>query len=384
LVQTSFAGIASFPLLAMPLFMVAGNLMLEGGLSKDLVNFARMLIGRVSGGLLLATILASAFFAAISGAAVATVVAIGMIMIPTMKEAGYEEEVATAITATASCMGPIIPPSIPFILYGVIANVSIAGLFLGGAIPGLLLGFALMIYSYFLAKKRNYPRDNKTTFKDLLKAGWKALPSLLMPVIVMGGILGGIYTATEAAGVIIIYSFIVAVFFKRTFKLKQVPGVLLKSSLESAVVMLLVAFSEPFSWIIAAERVPELIVNSLLTITSSPPILLLLINILLIFIGIPLETGPAITIITPVLAPIALQLGINPIQMGIIVCFNLVLGLITPPVGAILFAATSISGIKLEKLSKAIWPPFIVSLVVLFLITYIPAFTLFLPGLFGY
>jgi C4-dicarboxylate transporter DctM subunit len=368
----------------MPLFMVAGNLMLEGGLSRDLVNFARMLVGRFSGGLLLATILASAFFAALSGAAVATVVAVGMIMIPTMKEAGYEDDVATAVTATAACMGPIIPPSIPFILYGVIANVSIASLFLGGAIPGILLGIALMVYSYFLAKKHHYPRDQKYTGKEVLIAAWKALPSLLMPVIVMGGILGGIYTATEAAGVLIVYSFIISVFVKHTFKISQLPGVLFKSAMESAVVMLLVSFSEPFSWIIAAERVPELLVKGIMAISTSKAVLLLLINILLVIIGVPLETGPAITIVTPVLAPIAFQLGISPVQMGVVICFNLVLGLITPPVGATLFAATSISGVNLERLSKAILPPFLVSIIILLLITYIPPLTTFLPSLFGY
>lgn len=381
LIQTTFGGMSSFPLLAIPLFMLAGNLMNEGGLTRDLVRFAKLVMGHINGGLGLATILASAIFAAISGSAVATAVAIGMVMIPAMKEAGYDEEVGAAITATASCMGPIIPPSIPFIMYGVIANVSIGALFLAGVVPGLLLGGFLMIYMYFVAKNRNYPREQKATFREVVVGAWQALPALLMPVIIMGGILGGAFTPTEAAGVVVVYALLVGMFFYRKLEWKRLPDILLTSGLESAMVMLLLGMSEPFSWIIASEEIPQLLINAIGTISTSPIVVLFLINILLILVGIPLETAPAITIVTPVIAPIAAQLGIDPIHLGIVVCFNLVLGLITPPVGAVLFSICSIADMKLDKLSKGIWPPFFISLVVLGLITYIPELTTYLPRL---
>ena len=382
LTQTTFAGMAAFPLLAIPLFILSGNFMSEGGLTHDLVKFARLLMGHISGGLGLATILASAIFAAISGSAVATAVAIGMVMIPAMKQAGYDEEVGAGVTAVASCMGPIIPPSIPFILYGVIANVSIGALFLGGVAPGLLLGAGLMIYMYCVAKKRHYPLEKKATLKELLFGAWKALPALVMPVIIMGGILGGAFTPTEAAGVVAAYALIVGGVFYRKIKLRRIPDILINSCAESAMVMLLLGLSEPFAWVIAAEQLPQMIIETIGKISTSPTVVLLLINLLLILVGIPLETAPAITIVTPVIAPMAVQLGIDPVHLGIVVCFNLVLGLVTPPVGGVLFSICSISGLSIERLCKGVWVPFFIGLVVLALITYIPALTTFLPKAF--
>jgi tripartite ATP-independent transporter DctM subunit len=381
LTQTTFAGIASFPLLAIPLFMLAGNLMNEGGLTQDLVRFARLLLGHISGGLGLATILASAIFAAISGAAVATAVAIGMVMIPAMRDAGYEEDVAAAVTATASCMGPIIPPSIPFIVYGVIANVSIGALFLGGVVPGIMLGIGLMIYMYYVARKRGYPVEPQATMGEVAVGAWKALPALLMPVIIMGGILSGVFTPTEAAGVVVVYALIVGMFFYRRLKWRRLPDVLLNAGLESAMVMLLLGLSEPFSWVVAVEQLPQLMIEAIGQISDSPWVVLLLINIALVIIGIPIETAPALVIVAPVLAPMAEKLGIDPIHMGLVVCFNLVLGLITPPVGAVLFAVCGMSSLSLERLSKAIWAPFWIAIAVLILITYIPALTTLLPKL---
>jgi len=381
LVMTTFSGMTAYPLLAIPLFILGGNLMSAGGLTKDLIKFARKLLGSVSGGLGLATILASAIFAAISGAAVATAVAIGMVMIPAMKEAGYDEEVAAGVTATASCMGPIIPPSVPFILYGVIANVSIGKLFLGGVIPGFMLGFGLMFYMYFVAKKRKYPKQERSTLKEIIFSAWQALPALFMPVIIMGGIMGGAFTPTEAAGVLVIYSIIIGIFLKKELKWKDIPKILLNSGKDSAMVLLLLALSEPFSWVIASEQIPQLMLNIIQSFSTSPIVVLFLINILLIIIGIPMETAPAIAIVAPVIAPIAIQLGIDPVQMGVVVCFNLVLGLITPPVGAVLFVTCGMTGMKIEKLAKGIWPPFFIAIAVLVLITYIPSLTTFLPNL---
>jgi C4-dicarboxylate transporter DctM subunit len=382
LVQTTFAGIASFPLLAIPLFMLAGALMNESGITRDLVRFARLLLGRVSGGLGLATILACAIFAAISGSAVATVVAIGAVMIPAMKEAGYDRDISAAVTATASCMGPVIPPSIPFIIYGVIANVSIGSLFLAGVVPGLMLGLGLMIYIYFVARRGKYPLDSPSSWREVAAGTWRAIPALLMPVIVLGGILGGVFTPTEAAGIAVFYAFLVGSLLYRGIRLARLPAVLLRAGLETAMVMLLLGLSEPFAWVVAVEQLPQKLLETLTTVGQSPLVVLLLVNIALILIGIPLETAPALTIVTPVLAPLAAQLGVDPVQMGAIVVFNLVLGLVTPPVGAVLFSVCGISGIPLENLSRAIWIPFIIGLAVLLLITLFPPLTTLLPRLF--
>ena len=382
LIQTVFGGLATFPLLAIPLFMLAGNLMNEGGITQDLVRFARLLLGHIRGGLGHATILACAIFAAISGAAVATAVAIGVVMIPAMKKAGYEEDVAAALTCTAACMGPIIPPSIPFIIYGVTANVSIGALFMGGVFPGLLLGAALMVYMYVLAIRRKYPLDAKAPLKDVLVAAGKAVPALFMPVLILGGILSGMFTPTEAAGVAVVYSTLVGVFLYRRLNLRNLPNVILKAGLESGMVMLLIAMSEPFAWIVAVDQIPQLLIDWISALTTSPWLILLFINILLLIIGIPMETAPALVIVTPVLAPIAAHLGIDPVHMGIVICLNLVLGLITPPVGAVLFSICGITGMSLDRLSRAIWPPFLVSLVVLAIVTYVPWLSTFLPRLF--
>ena len=382
LIQTIFGGLATFPLLAIPLFMLAGNLMNEGGITQDLVRFARLLLGHVRGGLGHATIFACAIFAAISGAAVATAVAIGMVMIPAMKKAGYEEDVAAALTCTAACMGPIIPPSIPFIIYGVTANVSIGALFMGGVFPGLLLGAALMVYMYFLAIRRKYPLDAKAPLKDVLIAAGKAVPALFMPVLILGGILSGMFTPTEAAGVACVYSTFVGVVVYRKLNFRNLPDVLLKAGLESGMVMLLIAMSEPFAWIVAVDQIPQMLIEWLTALTTSPWLILLFINIFLLLLGIPMETAPALVIVTPVLAPIAAHLGIDPVHMGIVICLNLVLGLITPPVGAVLFSICGVTGMSLDRLSRAIWPPFLVSLAVLAVVTYVPWLSTYLPRLF--
>ncbi len=379
LIQTTFGGLATFSLLAIPMFVLAGNLMNQGGITLDLVNFARLLMGHIRGGLGHATILACAIFAAISGSAVATAIAIGVVMIPAMKRAGYEENVAAALTGSAACLGPIIPPSIPFIIYGVTANVSIGALFLGGVFPGIGLALALMLYAYFVATKGNYPRDPRTPLREIFIAGYKASPALFMPVLIMGGILSGIFTPTEASGVTVVYAALVGAFFYRRLNFKNLPKVLLKSGLESGMVMMLIAMSEPFAWIIAVDQIPQLLIEWISAMTTSPWFFLLLVNVFLLLLGIPMETAPALVIVTPVLAPIAATLGIDPVHMGLVVCLNLVLGLITPPVGAVLFAVCGTGKISLHHLGRAVWPPFSLCLVVLALVTYVPWLSTFLP-----
>jgi C4-dicarboxylate transporter DctM subunit len=382
LIQTAFAGMSSFPLLAIPLFMLAGNLMNEGGITDDLVRFARLAMGHVSGGLGLATILASAIFAAITGSAVATAVAIGAVMLPVMHASGYEDDISAAVTATASCMGPVIPPSIPFIIYGVLANVSIAALFLAGILPGVILGLALMVYMGLTAKRRGYPVGQRARIGELARGTVRAVPALMMPVIIVGGILGGVFTPTEAAGVAVVYALLVGLFFYRKIRLVRLPAVLLAAGLETAVVMLLLGLSEPFAWVVAVEQLPLKAVDILAEWSASPFVFLLLVNGFLLLVGIPMETAPALTIVTPVLAPMAERMGIDPVHFGVIVCFNLVLGLITPPVGGVLFSICSISGLSLERLSRAIWIPFAIAVAVLLLVTFVPALSTFIPERF--
>ena len=382
LVQTTFAGMSSFPLLAIPLFILAGNLMNEGGITEDLVNFSRRLVGHIRGGLGLTTIVACAIFAAITGSAVATAVAIGTVMLPAMRRAGYEDEVSSAMTAAASCIGPILPPSIPFIIYGVIAQVSIGALFIAGIIPGLLLGGCLMIYMLFVARRDGYPREPRASMRNIFTGTLRALPSLVMPLIIIGGIWGGVFTPTEAAGIAVVYAFMVGFFVYRRLKLSRLYRLLLTSGVEAAVVMLLLGLSEPFAWVVAVEQVPMKVMESLVHLSSSPYVFLILVNILLLIIGIPLETAPALAIVTPVLVPIAERMGIDPLHFGVIVCFNLVLGLITPPVGGVLFSVCGITGLSLERLSRAIWIPFLIAVGVLLIVTFVPALSTFLPRLF--
>ena len=379
LIQTTFAGMTSFPLLAIPLFILAGNLMNEGGITDDLVNFSRQLVGHIRGGLGLTTIVACAIFASISGSAVATAVAIGTVMLPAMRRAGYDNGVSAAMTATASCMGPIIPPSIPFIIYGVIAQVSIGALFIAGIIPGLLLGACLMVYMAAVASRDGYPREPRAPFLDLLKGAFRALPSLAMPVIIIGGIWGGVFTPTEAAGIAVVYACIAGFLIYRRLRLDRMYPLLLKSGVEAAVVMLLLGLSEPFAWIVAVEQLPLKIMEAFAGFSSSPYVFLLFANIFLLLIGIPLETAPALTIVTPVLVPLAAKFGIDPIHFGVIVCFNLVLGLITPPVGGVLFSICGITGLSLERLSRSIWIPFLIAMGVLMIVTYVPILSTYLP-----
>lgn len=381
LVQTTFAGMSSFPLLAIPLFILAGNLMNEGGITDDLVNFSRRLVGHIHGGLGLTTIVACAIFAAITGSAVATAVAIGTVMLPAMRQAGYKDEVSSAVTAAASCIGPILPPSIPFIIYGVIAQVSIGALFVAGIIPGLLLGACLMIYMAIAARRGGYAREPRAPIRSVFTGIFRAMPSLLMPVIIIGGIWGGIFTPTEAAGIAVAYAFLAGFLIYRRLKLVRLYALFLKSGIESAVVMLLLGLSEPFAWVVAVEQVPLKVMEALSCLSSSPYVFLLLVNIFLLLIGIPLETAPALAIVTPVLAPLAVKLGIDPVHFGVIVCFNLVLGLITPPVGGVLFSICGITGLSLERLSRGIWIPFLIAVGVLMIITFVPVLSTFLPRL---
>ncbi len=384
-VQRMFTAVDSFPLLAVPLFMVAGNLMETGGISRRLINFCNAVLGWLPGGLGMAAILTCMFFAAISGSGPATVAAIGGIMLPEMEKAGYDKCFAAALMAVAGAIGVIIPPSIPMVNFGVVGSVSIATLFAAGFGPGILVGLALMIVTFITAKKYGYGEAVKQKFslanvgREFLKAFW----ALLMPVIILGGIYGGIFTPTEAAAVSVVYGFLVGLLIYRELPLKKIPSMFMAAGKSTAMVMMIIASASGFGWILTSARVPDAIATAMLGFSSSKIVILLLINILLLIVGCLLETTAAIIILTPIFLPIVTQLGVNPVHFGIIMVVNLAIGMSTPPLGVNLFVACGIAKISIEQITKAIIWLLIANIIALFVITYIPGISLFIPKIMG-
>ena len=386
MVQRMFTGIDSFPLMAIPFFMLAGELMFSGGMLTRLFKFADALVGHIRGGLGHVNIVASMLFAGITGSALADTAALGSMEIPMMVEGGYDVDYSAAITAASSIVGPIIPPSIPMVIYAVAAgNVSIAALFLAGAIPGILIGVAMMIYNYIVSLKRNYPRrETRITLMEFIRIFRRAILVLMMPIIILGGILSGIFTPTEASAVAVAYAVIVGFFVTHELDFKGLARALLNSGIGSGVVLVVVGMSSIVSWILATQQVPQIAANFFLSLTDNPFIYLLCVNALLLFLGCFMDPTPAIILVTPILTPIAIALGIDPLHFGLVVVINLIIGLITPPVGLCLFIACGIAKISLERISKAVLPFVLVEIAVLFLITYVPSICLFLPKLLGY
>jgi len=381
--QKMYMGIDSFILLCVPGFILAGNLMNSGGITTRLIKFSNALIGHIKGGLGQANVLASMFFAGITGTAIADTVSIGAVMIPAMKKEGYDTPFAVGVTVSSSTIGPIIPPSLPMIIAGTMTGLSVTKLFIGGAIPGILLGIALMIVSYVLARKRDYPKEKRQSLKVIFFAFLDAFWALMLTVIILWGILGGIVTPTEASIVASLYAFIAGFFIYKELKIKDLPGIILSTMKSSASILLLVGFARVFGWILASEQIPQLLANSLLSITDNKFVMLFIINILLLFIGMFMETIAALVILFPVLLPVAAGMGMDPIHFGVMVVLNLMIGLTTPPIGVCLFAGANIGKITIVEATKGVLPFLIVSLVVLMIVTYIPQVTLFLPGLFS-
>lgn len=381
--QRMFVGLNSFLLISVPLFILAGNLMNACGITPRIVNFSNMLVGRIRGGLSFVTLVAMDFSSGITGAGSADTSAIGSVMIPAMGKEGYKPEYAAALTAVGATVGPIIPPSIAFVIYGAMTEVSIAELFLAGFIPGFMFTLALMAVARYYAVKQNHPiRIIEITWRGFFKATIEAFPAIMMPLLVLGGILTGIFTPTEAAAVGVFYSLVVGAFVYRELKLKQLWPILKETGIMSGGVMLIVANASLFSWIIAAEGIPQRVAHGILYLTQNPYMVLFLINIFLLFLGCVMETLAAIIITVPVLLPMVKSLGIDPLHFGVVMVVNLSIGLATPPVGVNLFVASAIAKISLEKISKAIWLFLIALLVPLALITYIPQITLWVPRLF--
>lgn len=378
IMQRMFNSVDSFPLLAIPFFILAGKLMETGGISRRLIHLANVIFGRIKGGLGIVSIVACAFFAAISGSAAATTAAVGALMIPSMVKRGYDKSFSTAVQAAGGTIGIMIPPSVPLVLYGVAAGVSIGDLFIAGIIPGILVSVSLIILVYFISLKQGYGGGEKFTFTEFIKAFGDAILAILMPVIILGGIYGGIFTPTEAAVVAVVYGLIVGVFIYREIKFKELVDAFSSSVVTSAVILFIIAGASAFGYYLTRERVPREMADFMLGLTDNWIIALLIINLLLLIVGTFLETSAAIIILTPILAPIATALGIDLVHFGIIMIVNLAIGFITPPVGVNLFVASNIANTKIEKLIRAIIPFILIMIVDVLIISFVPGFSLFL------
>lgn len=383
--QRMFTGVDSFILMAIPFFMLAGELMGSTGILARLLKFADALVGHIRGGLAHVNIVGSMIFAGISGSAVADASALGAICIPAMTKE-YDLEFGSAVTAGAATIGPIIPPSIPMIIYASsTTGVSIAGLFLCGVIPGIMMGLGMMTIAYYIARKRQYPiRKERITAEEFFSRCWHVLPALMMPVIVLGGILGGIFTATEAGAISAVYALFVGLFMTRELKLRDIPPALLRAGITTSIVFLLIATANGVSWLLSTQQVPVLISRYLKSISPSPVMFLIVVNLFLLVVGCLMETAAAIIMLVPILAPIAAIYGIHPLHFGFVVVLNLVIGLLTPPVGAVLFVVCGMANVSLERLFRAVWPHLVWQIVVLALVTYFPELALWVPRFFGY
>ena len=380
--QRMVAGVDVFVLLTIPLFVLAGNLMNAGGITDRIVDCARALVGHIRGGLSLVNVVASMFFSGVSGAASADSSALGTVLIPAMVKEGYDKSYAAALTAVSSVIGPIIPPSITMIIYGVLSGTSIADLFLAGIVPGMILGFGLLIYAWFAAKRHNYPVHAKAPLRERAIAVGRAIPALLLPFIILGGILSGVFTPTESAAVAVIYAFLVSVLFYRSMKLRELGKPLNEAVLLTSAIMLIVAVASMVSFIFAFDQIPSSVAKVMLTISDNPVVLLLIINGFLLLLGLFLEPIAAMILSLPVLLPIIKILEIDPVHFGVIVVLNLVIGLATPPVGLCLFIVCAIGKVSLENVSKASLPMLGICLLVLMLVTFIPELSLTIPSWF--
>ncbi len=380
--QTMFAGLDSFVMLAIPAFILAGNLMNAGGITNRIIDFANAVVGHIRGGLGLTNVASSLGFAGISGTALSDTASIGSVMIPAMKKQGYGAGFSAAVTSISSTVGPMLPPSLPMIIIGTLASISIGDLFLAGAIPGVLLAIGFLIVTYAISVKRQYPKGEKQSFSVIGKTFFGAFWALLMVVIILWGILGGYFTPTEAAVVCVVYAFIVGKFVYKELKLKEIPGILLTTLRSTASILLLVGFANTFGWILVSEGVPLLIADGILSVSENPIIVILLIIILLLLVGMFMETIAALVILFPVLLPVAQSVGMDPIHFGVVMVLSLMIGLSTPPVGVCLFVASTFAKVPITRTVKELLPFFAVAMVVLIIVAYVPSLSLFLPSLF--
>lgn len=381
--QRMGTGLDSFALLAIPFFILSGQLMNKGGIAHRLIAFAKSLVGALPGGLALINVIGAMLMGAIAGSAMASASAMGSILGPEMEKEGYSKEFGAAVNITSSTTGLIIPPSNVLIVYSLASGgVSIAALFLAGYIPGILTGLFLMLVASFWAKKKKYKLGEKSTLKQVFKTFIDAVPSLFLLVVVIGGIVAGIFTATEASAIAVLYTLILGFAYKE-INFKSLPEILLDSSVTTAIVMLLIGASMSMSWVMSYENIPQNISSLLLGISDNPIIILLIINLLLLFVGIFMDMTPAVLIFTPIFLPVVTELGMDPVQFGIIMVLNLCIGLCTPPVGSVLFVGVGVAQTTIQKVVKPLLPLFLAMIFALFLVTYFPQLTLWLPSLFG-
>ncbi|MFS0688753.1 TRAP transporter large permease [Sporosarcina sp. 179-K 8C2 HS] len=384
--QRVFSGIDSFPLLTIPFFILAADLMSGGKLTDLLIKLSNDLIGNIKGGLGHVNVLISVFFAGISGSALADAAGPSAVVMRMMRQAGYDKYYSGALSAATSVIGMIIPPSILMIIYALTSgNTSVMGLFLAGIIPGLLIALLLMIYNHYISIKNDYQVETKKrNLKELLKSLLEATPALLMPIILLGGILSGIFTPTEAAAVAVGYAILVGLFVTKALRIKDIPKIFIQSSIVTSSILLIIAMGAAFSWILTYTQVPQMIAEWLLELTDNPILILFLVALFALVTGMFVDTIPALIILVPILSPVASQLGNDPIQVAMVIILSVGLGMLTPPVAPLLFVISSIGRLKLEKLSLAILPLFLVELIVVVLIILVPEISTFIPNFFKY
>ncbi len=376
-----FGGVNSFILLSIPFFLFAGRVMNAGGMTIRIFDFSNALVGRVKGGLGHVNILASMIFAGMSGVAVADAAGLGAIEYKAMKDGGYSDEVSVGITAASATIGPIIPPSVPLVIYAIIANVSVGGVLLGGILPGVMIGLILMLMATFYAHIYNFPRGIKHTFAEVVRAFKRGFLALGTPVILIVGILSGFFTPTEAAAVAVVYALILAMIIYRELTRAELWEIIKQTAIDSAVILLLVSVASAYAFMIIRSRLPIIFAEQVLAFTDNPLMVLLIINILLLIVGMFLETIAALSILTPVLLPLVTMVGIDPIHFGLVIVFNLMIGLLTPPFGAVLFVLNKATGVPLTRIIKGCIPFYVPLLIALTLITVFPTLTLWLPRL---
>jgi len=380
--QRLFSGMDAFVLLCIPGFILAGNLMNAGNITEYIVRFSDACVGHVRGGLGLANVGGSMIFGGISGTAIADTASIGAVMIPGMAKSGYDRPFAAAVTAASSTVGPIIPPSVPMIIAGSLTGVSVGRMFLAGAVPGVLMGLAMMVTAYVVAARRGYPKGESFVLARVFREGKGAFWALLMTFVILYGIVGGVFTPTEASIVASVYAFVVGMYVYRGLSWKKLPGLLLDTALSTSALLVLVGLANLFGWILASENLPQVLADGILDVSTDPILVVLIINLVLLFVGSFMETIAALIILFPTLLRVAESVGMDPVHFGVMAVLNLIIGLTTPPVGVCLFVAAEIGETPIARVIRALWPFLVCNLIVLLLVAYVPQVSLWLPGLF--
>ena len=382
--QQMFVGVNKFVLMSIPFFILAGNLMNTGGITKRLIGLALAVFGSIRGGLALASVSAGIVFSDLTGSAQANAAAIGSVMIPSMKREGYDVDFATAVVSATAVLGPIIPPSISLVIYGAAGEVSIGALFAGGFVPGIIAGLLLLLLTYWYAGRRSYPKGEPFAWRRAFRALWESLLALVMPVVVLGGIWTGAFTPTEAAAVSVAYSLVIGLFVYRELHFRDLPGILRETAILTTSIMYIMATASVFGWLLTYQGIPQMVAQSIIETLKDPYLFLFIVNLLVLFIGTWMDPTATIVILTPIVLPVAVKLGIDPVHFGVVFVYNLMIGLATPPVGYILYITSALGDISIERVTRAVWPFLVVHIIVLGLITYMPWLVMAVPRWVGY